>query len=609
MFATFAPARRLKAWLAPLALGGLAAVVVAQDTPKAEKKSLTPAEQLDLKILDEVRNNSEIMKNLGYISDVIGPRLTGSKGLERANHYTKEVMEKYGLENVHLEPWEIPLGWQRGSISMKLVGPREVSIIACSNAWQPSTKGKVTGPAVIVDARTKEDLAKYKGKLKNAIVMQSAPRAIAPVTDNSYLGRPGVGGAVTAPAPTRPTPPATTPPGSPPATEKPKTVIIDEPSDEQPPPPPPKLVTGGTGDQPPATQPPATRPPAGGQPPAGGGRRGGGFGGNFFSIAEFLREEGAAATISDSGKPHGLLTTGGSWGRSADGKAPPDGVVSLTLTHEHYSLLYRLAKDGQNPQVELEVKNSFIPGPITVYNTVGDIKGSEKPDEIVVVGAHLDSWDLGSGTTDNGTGSCVTLEVARVLAKLAKEGQRPKRTIRFVLFSGEEQGLHGSKQYCIRHKDEMDKHSLAVVHDTGTGRVINLGVLGREEMRKAFSPELTSLKAVNFEGLVSGGMQGGTDHASFNGVGVPGMACYQDADEYRYTHHTQSDTLDKAKHPNLIQGSQVLAVVATRAANFPTLMPRERTGGGTGAGGRGGRGGATPPPPVEAKKDEKKPPQ
>jgi carboxypeptidase Q len=601
MFATFAPARRLRAWLAPIALGGLAAVAVAQDAPKAEKK-LTPAEQLDHKILDEIRNNSEIMKNLGYISDVIGHRLTGSKSLERANNYTKEVMESYGLENCHLEPWEVPLGWQRGFVTMKMIEPREVPIIACSNAWQPGTKGKVTGPVVIVEARTKEDLEKYKGKLKNAVVIQSPPRTIAPVTDNSYLGRPGTNGTVTAPRPAPPAPPATTPPGSPPppAADKPKTVIIDE-------------VEPSDGEQPPATQPPTTQPPAGAQPPAGGRGGRGGFGGSLVNIAEFLREEGAAATISDSGKPHGLLVTGGGWGRTADGKAPPDGVASLTLTHEHYALLYRLAKDGKNPKIELEVKNTFIPGPITVYNTVGEIKGSEKPDEVVVVGAHLDSWDLGSGTTDNGTGSCVTLEVARSLGKLAKQGYRPKRTIRFVLFSGEEQGLHGSKQYCIRHKDEMDKHSLAVVHDTGTGRVINLGVLGREEMRKAFSPELTTLKAVNFEGLVSGGMAGGTDHASFNGVGVPGMACYQDADEYRYTHHTQSDTLDKAKHPNLIQGAQVLAVVATRAANFPTLMPRERASGSEspgGRGGRGGRGGATPPPPPPVeKKDEKKPPQ
>ena len=198
------------------------------------------------------------------------------------------------------------------------------------------------------------------------------------------------------------------------------------------------------------------------------------------------------------------------------------------------------------------------------------------------------------------------MEIARTLAKLAKEGHRPKRTIRFCLFSGEEQGLHGSKQYCIRHKEEMDKHSLAIVHDTGTGRVINLGVLGREEMRKVLSPELMTLKAVNFEGLVSGGMAGGTDHASFNGVGVPGMACYQDADEYRYTHHTQSDTFDKAKHPNLIQGAQVMAVTALRVANFPTLMPREKSSGS----GSGRPMRPTPPPPTEEKKaEEKKPPQ
>ena len=201
------------------------------------------------------------------------------------------------------------------------------------------------------------------------------------------------------------------------------------------------------------------------------------------------------------------------------------------------------------------------------------------------------------------------LEVARTLAKMAKEGNRPKRTIRFVLFTGEEQGLHGSRQYCIRHKEEMAKHSLAVVHDTGTGRVLNLGVLGREEMRKVFSPELTAFKAVNFEGLVSGGMAGGTDHASFNGVGVPGMACRQDPDEYHFTHHTQSDTLDKAKQPNLIQGAQVLAVVATRAANFPTLMPRDRADTTTR---RGRPARPAPPPPVEKteeKKEEKKPPQ
>src|SRR5262245_63124468 len=129
------------------------------------------------------------------------------------------------------------------------------------------------------------------------------------------------------------------------------------------------------------------------------------------------------------------------------------------MAHEHYALLYRLAsRENAVTRVETEIENKFIPGPITVYNTVGEVRGSEKPDEIVVVGAHLDSWDLAQGTTDNGTGSCIVLETARTVAR---SGVRPKRTIRFCLFSGEEQGLYGSKAYVKAHKDEAARTALA----------------------------------------------------------------------------------------------------------------------------------------------------
>jgi Zn-dependent M28 family amino/carboxypeptidase len=223
-------------------------------------------------------------------------------------------------------------------------------------------------------------------------------------------------------------------------------------------------------------------------------------------------------------------------------------------------------------KVEVEVTNKFIPGPVTVYNTVGEIPG-EKADEFVVVGAHLDSWDLAQGTTDNGTGSCVVLETARLIAK---SGVKPKRTIRFVLFSGEEQGLHGSKQYVARHKDEMPKTSVALVHDTGTGKVLGFGLQGREVIKPIMDRELVSLKnADGFRGVSLRSM-GGTDHLSFEAAGVPGFACDQDMDEYRLTHHTQSDTFDKAKEPNLIQGAQVMAVTAMRIANLPDLLPRDK---------------------------------
>jgi Zn-dependent M28 family amino/carboxypeptidase len=305
----------------------------------------------------------------------------------------------------------------------------------------------------------------------------------------------------------------------------------------------------------------------------------------------------------------------GNWTQT--GTIPEDGLARLFITHDHLTLLYRIIKEQKiTPTVEIEVTNKFVKGPITVYNTVGDIKGSDKPDEIVVLGAHLDSWDLGTGTTDNGTGSSVVLECARVLGKLAKEGVKPKRTIRCILFTGEEEGLHGSRQYCIKHKDEMDKHDACLVHDTGTGKVDNFGALGRVKVQQLLANELDSLKEIGFVGLVAGGMAGGTDHASFNAVGVPGLACHQDPDEYRFTHHTQTDTFDKAKAPNLIQGAQVMAVTAMRIANLAEMLPKElpaRQGGGFGGGGgRGGRGGdqppATPPatPPAGTKPPDKK---
>jgi Zn-dependent M28 family amino/carboxypeptidase len=191
-----------------------------------------------------------------------------------------------------------------------------------------------------------------------------------------------------------------------------------------------------------------------------------------------------------------------------------------------------------------------------------------------VVGAHLDSWDLASGTTDNGTGSCVVLETARAVAALAKQGHRPRRTIRFCLFTGEEQGLWGSRKYVEKYDAELAKHSAALVHDTGTGKVMGFGLQGRKNVLPVLEPQLETLRGVEgWKGLDTGGI-GGTDHLPFEKAGVPGFACRQDMDEYRLTHHTQSDTFDKAKGPNLIQGAQVMSVTAVRIANLPDLLPR-----------------------------------
>ena len=290
-------------------------------------------------------------------------------------------------------------------------------------------------------------------------------------------------------------------------------------------------------------------------------------------MMELMRTEGVAAVLQDAGKPHGLLTTTGGW-RGNDRASGGDPVPALFVAHEHYALLHRLASRPAPARTRLaiEVTNKFVPGPIAVYNTVGENRGSDKPEEFVIVGAHLDSWDLGQGTTDNGTGSSVVLEVARVLARC---GVKPKRTIRFVLFTGEEQGLHGSREYVKKHEAEMPRTSMALVHDTGTGKVVGVGLQGREILKPLFEAQTESLKDLGFKEVSLRGM-GGSDHASFERVGVPGFALRQDMSEYRFTHHSQSDTLDKAREPDLVQGAQVMAVLAMRVANLPERLPRDK---------------------------------
>lgn len=309
----------------------------------------------------------------------------------------------------------------------------------------------------------------------------------------------------------------------------------------------------------------------------------GGRGGNFGrrSMAElmafrktlttFLEKEGAAAIFQDAGKPLGLLTTTGSWG-TGDRASATNRLPTLVVAHHHYELLYRLAtrSSGPRPRIELDVRNRFVPGPIKVFNTVGEIVGSEKPNEYVVVGAHLDSWDLAQGTTDNGTGSCVVLEAARVIAR---SGIKPKRTIRFVLFSGEEQGLHGSRVFVEKHKDDLARTSAALVHDTGTGRVKGIGTGGRLVHRAILERELKTLAELGVTDF-DAPTGGGSDHVSFSRVGVPGFMLVQDMTTYSYTHHSQADTLDAADEKNLLQGAQVMAITAMRIANLNGLLPR-----------------------------------
>ncbi len=470
----------------------------------------------DQQILTEIRDHSEVMDNLEYLSDRIGARLTGTPQLKQANDWTVEMFRKYGLTNVHLEAYSIAHAWVRGTAKARIVTPTEHSLTIASAAWAPNTKGTVRGPVVYFDAKKPEDFPKFKGKLKGAIVIMQEPRPLSP----------------------------------------------------------PKPVDRNAEIYHPLEEPPA---PAG-LPAAPGPYEK--YLANMQAQMKFLAEEGAVAVLRDSAKPHGLLNMG-------SGTTVPFELGPLPLafvTGEGYRMIFRMLKKGP-VEVELEIKNTVSKKPVEVYNTVADLKGTEKPDEVVILGGHLDSWDLATGTTDNGTGSMVVLEAARALAKL---NVKPKRTIRFVLFTGEEEGLIGSHEYVKAHKNELDKMSAALIHDSGTGRVLALGLHDNYQARETEDQVIAPLHELKLLETTMA-REYGTDSLSFDEVGVPGFWCAQDLAEYMQTHHSQSDTFDKAWKDGLIQGAQVLAAWAYNTAELPGMTPRRPL---------------PPPAPAEAAKTE-----
>ena len=461
----------------------------------------SPFADADAKILAEIRDNSEAMKNSEYLGDSIGPRLTGSPQLKQANDWTAEMFKKYGLTNVHLESWSIAHSWARGAAQARIVAPTEHPLTIAAAGWSPSTPGLLRGPVVFVDAKKKEDLEQYRGKLQGAIAILQVPDSLSPPKSEDLFGGP--------------------------------VRVMQQP---------PRLK----GE-------PAT-------PSQFEGAR------EFAKVrSEFLKSEGVAVVLRDSNKPHALLNMTGIGGEKFEIGAIPTAFI----TGEGYRMLFRMLKHGP-VEVEIGMTNTFSDKAVDVYNTVAEIKGSEKPDEVVILGAHLDSWDLGTGSTDNGTGSMAVLEAARALAKL---DLKPKRTIRFILFSGEEEGLCGSAAFVQAHREELDKISGVLVHDTGTGKVLTLALHDNYQDREIVDQVLAPLKELRLLEPTMMHMSG-TDHLSFNEVGVPGFWALQDGAEYSKTHHSQSDTFDKVWKDDLNQGAQVLAAWAYNTAQLPGMLPR-----------------------------------
>jgi carboxypeptidase Q len=478
-----------------LLLLAAAALLVAQRPPQTN-----PYREADEKLFAEIDKNNELMANLEYLCDMIGPRLTGSDKLKAANQWTLQRMKDYGLENAHLEGRTIANAWKRGTATARIVEPTAQTMTIASAGWTPSTGGPVGGRLVFVKADKPEDLAKFKGQLQDTVVITSEP------TD---LNRQA---------------------------------------------PPPQSAFDSLNLERGREQPDVS---------ADERRR------RQREINRILKEEGVRALLRDSSKEHSLFNMTGMGGA----EYRIDGLPTAFLTHEDYLRLWRLLQRKQRVEIEINIENETLPGPVEVYNTVGEIRGSRKPDEIVIVGAHLDSWDLGTGATDNGTGSAVVLEAARAIHAL---GLKPQRTIRFVLFTGEEQGLVGSRDYVKTHQDELDRVQGVVIHDTGTGRVLSFTLERRYDLREALDKLVEPLQKIGL-GELSMRRTSGSDHVPFRDAGVPAFLAVQAPAGYRQTHHSQADTFDKVNKEELAQGAKAVAALAWNLSECPEKLPRKKT--------------------------------
>jgi carboxypeptidase Q len=472
------------------------------DGAKAEAPKPDPIVEMDTKILEQVKADQANLKtNLQYLTDRIGPRLTGSPQLDQASHWTMERFKELGLSNVHLEPWTITNSWTRGPATGRIVSPTESALTVAAAGWSPSTNGPVRGAVVGVAYEKLEDLEKFRGKLKGTIILLGHPKE---------METPGN--------------PMTTPWGE-------ETVPIAHPKGEAP------YVSGD-------------------------------YRKVRMAITKMISDEKPLAVLIGSEKEYGLLNM-----TTYSRDYQPAGAPVAYVARENYRLLWRFLDEGP-VQVEVNIEAKFSGKPVDVYNTVAEIPGSEKPDEVVIIGGHLDSWDLGTGATDNGTGSMAVLEAARALQKL---GVKPKRTIRFVLFTGEEQGLNGSRAYVIAHAAELGKISGVLVHDSGTGKVLTVGLMGNYGAREIIDHALYPLGWAKEVGLSEPTLrsEGGSDHVPFDAAGVPGFWCVQDPVDYDKTHHSQADTIERVRWDDLTEGAQVLAVFAYNVAQLPEMLPRK----------------------------------
>jgi hypothetical protein len=545
------------------------------------------------KIKAEGMQRSQVMELSSWLSDVYGPRLMGSPMYTKAADWAIAKMKEWGLVNVKAEPWVnrngFDRGWTNDKYYMEVVSPEPFPIPGTPTAWTPGTKGLVRGEAVLVTATTPEDLAAYKGKLKGKWVLTQAVPDVAAywtVISKRYTldelaamelnQAPGLEFGVTplgqrGGAPVFAAPPA---PPAPPA-------------------------------KPAAAQQPAQKPQAQPQPAAPAAGQRGGFGA-ANARNEFFRAEGVLGTLSTAPRGHGIYTIGGN--RAAD---PATTLPAVVIPAEQYGRIGRMLAKKIPVTIEADIKNTYYPNP-QVFNVVGEIPGTDKADEIVMLGGHLDSWHAATGAADDGCGVTAMMEAMRILKAT---GVKLRRTVRIGLWGAEEEGLIGSREYVAAHfasrqaaapaaanqvvvgappaaagqrgggfggpqgplefKPEYDKLSAYYNIDNGTGAIRGIYLQGNDAAGPIFREWIEPLRGMGVTTITIRNT-GGTDHQSFDGVGLPGFQFIQDETEYNpIIHHTNLDTYERLQPNDLMKDATIAAVFAYLTANREDKIPRK----------------------------------
>lgn len=523
-----------------------------------QAKVYTAPPEVIAKIKDEGMNRSQVMNHLSYLTDVIGPRLTNSPGMKRANEWTRDTMAKWGMQNAKLEAWgPFGRGWSLKGFTAEIVDPQTIPLIAFPKAWSPSTKGSITADVVLVDIKSDADFDKYKGQLKGKVVLVSDTREL-----KADFGGMGVR-------------------------------YSDEALE--------KMAN------------PAPAPSPGQRPNQGNPQQ------NFqqqqqvaAKRAQFLLDEGVAVMIDNSRAGSGgtlfvqsatvvpLPQTAGApptplrvYQKEAESRIIPQ----MTLATEDYNRLVRMIKLGVKPKMTVNIQAQFHDEDLMGYNTTAEIPGTDLKDQIVMVGGHMDSWHSSTGATDNAAGCAVAMEAVRILIA---SGLKPRRTIRVGLWSGEEQGLNGSREYVKQQFGEMQGggnqfgprdpnappptlvkgksyENLSAYYnlDNGTGKIRGVYLQGNEAVRPIFKAWLEPFADLGAKTLTISNT-GGTDHLSFDRIGLPGFQFIQDGIEYdTRTHHSNQDNYDRIQADDMKQAATIMAAFIYQTAMMDEKIPRK----------------------------------